>query len=191
MHLSALMAFMHRNMVCVHTFSHHIRTHFRLCTSRKTKVHYHVHKSPPLIPILSPVNAIHKISLYYFRVDLISILPLHLGLLSGLLPLGFLTKNVYAFLVSHMFYMPLYISFFSAPYFKTPSICVLPSGWDTRLTGCVAYCHMVRYNNTDHQHYYQTQMYPWSNVPCDVWHSEGVQWFFLFIHSLTSVYANG
>jgi len=66
------------------------------------KVHYHVHRGSPLVPILSEmllVNTSHLIS-----VRSISILPshLHLRLPCGPFPSGFLNKILYVFVISPM-----------------------------------------------------------------------------------------
>jgi hypothetical protein len=62
------------------------------------KVHYRVHKSPPLVPILSQIDSVHSTPSYLLRS--IFILPAHirLGLSSGLLPSGFPTNILHAFL---------------------------------------------------------------------------------------------
>jgi hypothetical protein len=65
------------------------------------KFHYHVHKSPPLIPILSQINPIHTIP-SYLRSILILSTQLRLGLPSGLFPSGIPTNILYAFLFSHI-----------------------------------------------------------------------------------------
>jgi hypothetical protein len=58
------------------------------------KVHYRVHKSPPLVPNLSPIHPI------YLRSILILSTHLRLGLPNGLFRSGFPTNILYAFLVS-------------------------------------------------------------------------------------------
>jgi hypothetical protein len=61
------------------------------------EVHYRVHKSPPLVPILSHIDPPHPYSL---RFILILSTNLRFGLPSGLFPSGFLTNILYAFLFS-------------------------------------------------------------------------------------------
>jgi hypothetical protein len=65
----------------------------------KPKIQYHVHESPPLIPILSQINPIHTIT-FYLRSILILSTHLHLGLPSCVFPSGFPTKILHAFLFS-------------------------------------------------------------------------------------------
>jgi hypothetical protein len=65
------------------------------------KVHYHDHKSPPLVPILSQINPVHTIP-SYLRHTLILSTHLSLGLPNGLLPSSLPTNILYAFLFSPM-----------------------------------------------------------------------------------------
>jgi hypothetical protein len=59
------------------------------------KVHYRVHKSPPLAPILNDINPVHTTPSYLYMINFIIIqLP------SGLCPSGFPTNTLYAFLFS-------------------------------------------------------------------------------------------
>jgi hypothetical protein len=62
-------------------------------------IHYHIHKSSPLAPILSRINPAHTIT---SRSILILSTYVHLGLpsTSGLISSGFPTNNLYASLLS-------------------------------------------------------------------------------------------
>jgi hypothetical protein len=64
------------------------------------EVHYRVHKSSPLVPILSQIDPIHTIPSYLSKIHLILSTHLRLGLPSGLVPSGFPTNILYAFLFS-------------------------------------------------------------------------------------------
>jgi hypothetical protein len=63
------------------------------------KVHHRVHKSPPLVPILSQIEQVHTTQ-SFLRSILIWSTHLRLGLHSGLFPSGFPTNILYAFLFS-------------------------------------------------------------------------------------------
>jgi hypothetical protein len=60
------------------------------------KLHYHVHKSPPIVPILSQINPVHTIP-SYLRSILILSTHLRLGLPSGLFPSASPTNILYGF----------------------------------------------------------------------------------------------
>jgi hypothetical protein len=64
------------------------------------KVHYHVHKSPPLGPILTHIDQVHTTHNISLRCTLILLTNLRLGLANCLFPSGFLTNILYAFLFS-------------------------------------------------------------------------------------------
>jgi hypothetical protein len=58
---------------------------------RNQTVHYRVHKSPPMVHILSQINQVHTILSYLSTIHLNNFHHLHLGLPSGLFPTGFPT----------------------------------------------------------------------------------------------------
>jgi hypothetical protein len=55
------------------------------------KFYYHVHKSPPLVPILSQINLVHTLTPYLLKIHF-NILHLFPDLQSGLFPSHFPTK---------------------------------------------------------------------------------------------------
>jgi hypothetical protein len=63
-----------------------------------TKFPYHVHKSPPLVPILRQISPVHITQSYLSKSILILSSHLRLGVHSGLFPSGFPTGIVYAFI---------------------------------------------------------------------------------------------
>jgi hypothetical protein len=62
------------------------------CLLWNLKVHYHVHKSPPLIPALCQKKPIQILTPYCFKIHFNIILPASPGLPSGISPSHFLTK---------------------------------------------------------------------------------------------------
>jgi hypothetical protein len=83
--------------------SHQVCSHSR--TSRvlwNPKVHYRVHKSSPLVPILSQIDPIHTIPSYLSKNHFNMVTHLRLGLPSGLFPSVFPTNILYVFLFSQI-----------------------------------------------------------------------------------------
>jgi len=68
----------------------------------KSKVRYHIHNSPSMVPILSHTHPVHTLRPYFPKSILILSSHLRPGLLSGLFHLGFATKMKYAFLIFPM-----------------------------------------------------------------------------------------
>jgi hypothetical protein len=64
------------------------------------KLHYRVYRNPPLVPILSQINALHNTQSYLSKICFNIMSNLRFGLLSGPFPSGFPTNILYAFLVS-------------------------------------------------------------------------------------------
>ena len=63
-------------------------------------VHYHIHKCPPLVPILSKLDPVHIPTSYFLKIHLNMSSHLRLGLPSGLFPSAFPTKTLYTRLLS-------------------------------------------------------------------------------------------
>jgi hypothetical protein len=69
------------------------------CILWNPKVHYRIHKSYPLVPIMSHTNPVHIIP-SYVSSSLILFIHLRLGLPSGIFLSGLPINNVYGFLFS-------------------------------------------------------------------------------------------
>jgi hypothetical protein len=65
------------------------------------KVHYRVHKNPPLVPILSQMHPGHIFPPCFRKISCNFISPLRLGFPSGIFPSGLLTEFV-SLHVSHL-----------------------------------------------------------------------------------------
>jgi hypothetical protein len=84
------------------------------------KVHYRVHKSPPLVPILNQMDLVHNFPNYFLRSRLIFYAHLRLRLPSGLFPSGFSDQNfVYISHLSHACYTAALLTLF---YLIAPTI---------------------------------------------------------------------
>lgn len=72
------------------------------CILRNTKVHYCVHKSPPLVPTVNQMNPLHALPFNVLKITLILCTHLYLGLPSSPSPSGFPTPTLCAFLFPGM-----------------------------------------------------------------------------------------
>jgi hypothetical protein len=115
-----------------------------------SKVYYHVHKIPPLVPIMSQMHPFYNIPPHFLRSILILFSRLCLDLSCGLFPSGFPTKIVYAFLISaiharcpahHIFLDLITLKIFSEPYkLRSSSLCSLlqsPARFQTPVKICL------------------------------------------------------
>lgn len=71
---------------------------------RSLNIQHHVHKSPPMVPLLSHMNWVHTFPHPIFITSILTSSHIHLSLPSGFLPLCFPTITLYE-LVSHAYYV--------------------------------------------------------------------------------------
>lgn len=64
-------------------------------------VKYHIHKSPPLFPVLSQFNVVNTLQSYFLLSPILICFPLLLGLVCGLFPSALPTKAPHTFFTQH------------------------------------------------------------------------------------------
>jgi hypothetical protein len=69
------------------------------------KVHYHIHKSPPLVFILSQINPAHTTPSYRSEIHFNIVHSSTPWSSNGLFPSGFPTNTIYTYLFSYLCYM--------------------------------------------------------------------------------------
>ena len=92
-----------------------------------TKIHYHIHKCPPIVPILSQLNPVHNSTTHFLKIHLNIILPSMPESPQWFLTPRFHHQNpVHASPLSHTRYMP-------RPSYSSTFYCPHITGWGVAL----------------------------------------------------------